>query len=443
MAAPPEYTRGSLTLSDLLTNDLREAADEVHAAIAAMRAASSGGTSNEFATAHARFQSAMIRASELRAMRDAARANEGQYNTMTSIADIRSMKDAGITAQAKLLEQHAPGKNLDGQWPSLAAWLSDITPAAFRRGTPKAALELGTDSEGGYLSPYEHYGQIMRLAVEQSIVRRFATVLPATSDALSIPRIEETTRSGGAVFGGMTATWTPEASTIAEADPVFGEIPMTIKKLALRTIFSSELMNDSKPALAVLLPRLFADAVSFAEDAAFLYGAGGSEPYGVLHSTNPALISVSRAGGNAIVWADVLKMWARLLPASRNRAVWIASHETIPELYDLVAGSGQHPVFVQTASETAPPSLLGRPLFFSEHAGQLGAAGDLNLVDLSYYVIADRQSLSVKVSEHERFSTDQHVIRGIVRVDGRPWVQSALTPANGGDTVSPYVRLAA
>jgi hypothetical protein len=33
--------------------------------------------------------------------------------------------------------------------------------------------------------------------------------------------------------------------------------------------------------------------------------------------------------------------------------------------------------------------------------------------------------------------------RVIERVDGRPWLQSAITPQNNGATLSPFVKLAA
>jgi hypothetical protein len=40
-----------------------------------------------------------------------------------------------------------------------------------------------------------------------------------------------------------------------------------------------------------------------------------------------------------------------------------------------------------------------------------------------------------------RFGNDQTAFRLIQRVDGRPWIQSAITPANGGSTLSPFVEL--
>jgi hypothetical protein len=47
----------------------------------------------------------------------------------------------------------------------------------------------------------------------------------------------------------------------------------------------------------------------------------------------------------------------------------------------------------------------------------------------------------VSASEHYKFGNDKTAYRIIERVDGRPWIQSAITPANSGSTLSPFVQL--
>ena len=88
-------------------------------------------------------------------------------------------------------------------------------------------------------------------------------------------------------------------------------------------------------------------------------------------------------------------------------------------------------------------SILGRPLIISEKAQALNTQGDINFIDFSHYLIGDRQAISMDASEHSRFMNDETELRIIERVDGRPWLQSAITPRNGTATLSPYVQLAA
>jgi HK97 family phage major capsid protein len=88
-------------------------------------------------------------------------------------------------------------------------------------------------------------------------------------------------------------------------------------------------------------------------------------------------------------------------------------------------------------------SIYGRPVFFTEKTPALGTTGDINFVDLSYYLIGDRQQVEVAASEHAFFQNDQTAYRIIERVDGRPWLQSALTPHNNSsNTLSFQVQLA-
>jgi hypothetical protein len=49
--------------------------------------------------------------------------------------------------------------------------------------------------------------------------------------------------------------------------------------------------------------------------------------------------------------------------------------------------------------------------------------------------------MSAMSSPHFKFSQDLTAYRIIQRVDGRPWLQSAITPQNNSATLSPFVQL--
>jgi HK97 family phage major capsid protein len=88
-------------------------------------------------------------------------------------------------------------------------------------------------------------------------------------------------------------------------------------------------------------------------------------------------------------------------------------------------------------------TILGRPVIFTEKTPALTTTGDINFVDLSYYLIGDRQIMQASSSPHFKFSTDKTAFKFIERVDGRPWLQSAITPKNNSSsTLSPFVQLA-
>jgi HK97 family phage major capsid protein len=63
------------------------------------------------------------------------------------------------------------------------------------------------------------------------------------------------------------------------------------------------------------------------------------------------------------------------------------------------------------------------------------------LCDFGYYLIGDRQQIRVEESSHFKFQTDQTVWRAVCRVDGKPWLDSPITPRAGGNELSPFVGI--
>jgi len=88
-------------------------------------------------------------------------------------------------------------------------------------------------------------------------------------------------------------------------------------------------------------------------------------------------------------------------------------------------------------------TILGNRLIISEKLGALGDQGDLAFVDPKYYLIGDRQTMTLDTSQHYLFGSDQTAVRITERVDGKPWISSAITPQTGSTTLSPFVELAA
>ena len=86
-------------------------------------------------------------------------------------------------------------------------------------------------------------------------------------------------------------------------------------------------------------------------------------------------------------------------------------------------------------------TLLTRPLIFSEKMDPLGSQGDLLLADFSQYSVGIRKEMRLESSVHVAFQTDEIAHRCIVRVDGQPLWDEALTLEDGSTTVSPFIVL--
>jgi HK97 family phage major capsid protein len=301
---------------------------------------------------------------------------------------------------------------------------------------------------GGFLIPEIMRSELLQLALEKSIVRSRATVIPMSTLRVPIPTVDDTSHVTS-LFGGVVFYWTEEAASLTESAATFGKVVLDAKKLTGFFKVPAELLDDA-PAFAGWFDERVPMGFAWAEDVAFINETGDGTPLGFVNC--PASVQVTKESGQTtgtIVWENIVKMYSRMLPTSLPNAVWIASIDTFPQLATMAlsVGTGGGPVWIggwsQPGSDQPPMTILGRPVIFTEKTPALSTTGDLNFVDLSYYLIGDRQQVRVDSSEHFLFQNNQVAYRIISRVDGRPWLQSALTPHNGSSsTLSPFVQIA-
>jgi HK97 family phage major capsid protein len=365
----------------------------------------------------------------------------------------RAVRDAGGLKRLPVAEYNgeAVGASEDGKWKSRGEFFQKVWEAGNNFGTDPRLLHTRNLGEnfgdtGGFLVPEEFRPDLMEIPLEQSVIRPRAFTMPMGSNTLRIPTIRDTSHASN-IFGGVSASWGSEGEDVSSStnQPAFGQVVLDAKKLTGYTVISNELVQDSALAIETLLTRMFGQAISYQEDLAFIGGTGAGQPQGILNSE--CLITVAKETGQSattILKENLDKMYSRMLPSSIGNAVWLAHNDTFPQLASLsqAVGTGGGPVWVSNMVGGPPNSIYGRPLIFTEKAQTLGTKGDLMLVDLSYYIIGDRQALTTSASPHVRFTTQETVFMFSERLDGRMWLDSALTPRNGSNTVSPAVALA-
>jgi len=367
-----------------------------------------------------------------------------------AVADVLSRSGAKRLPVAEYNED-ALGASEDGKWKSKGEFFQKVFEAGNGFGIDSRLMHTRNLGEnfgdtGGFLVPEEFRPDLMQIPLEQSVIRPRAFTMPMGSNVLRIPSIKDTSHASN-LFGGVSASWGSEGEDISSStnQPAFGQVVLDAKKLTGYTVISNELVQDSAIAIETLLSRLFGQAISYFEDVAFISGTGAGQPQGILNSE--CLISVAKETGQAattIVKENLDKMYSRMLPSSLGNSVWLAHNDTFPQLASLsqAVGTGGGPVWVSNVAGGPPNSIYGRPIIFTEKCKTLGTVGDLMLVDLSYYLIGDRQALTTSASPHVRFTTQETVFLFSERLDGRMWLDSALTPRNGSNTVSPAVALA-
>lgn len=368
-------------------------------------------------------------------------------------ATVKDVKTARATGAA--YSNQAPGAVLDNDYKSLYDFFDTIgkhqdprEPAiAQKREKIKNAMSSTDPGAGGFLIPEEFRAELLRVAMESAIVRPRARVIPMASLRVAMPTIDITSNVAN-VFGGVVGYWTEEGAALVQSQPAFSRVQLEAKKLTAYTEFPNELRQDSAITIEALLNEIYPEAITWFEDIAFLQGSGAGEPLGVFNLNNGNIVTQAKESGqgtNTILWENLVGMFARMLPASLSKAVWVASIDTFPQLATMAlsVGTGGSAIWLNNGVEGPPVTILGRPVIFTEKTSTLGGQGDISFVDFSQYLIGDRMAMSAEMSEDYRFGNDLAAYRIIERVDGRPWMAAPVTPRNGGPQLSPTVQLAA
>jgi HK97 family phage major capsid protein len=324
------------------------------------------------------------------------------------------------------------------------AYLEKEYGSQFNDYTTKAALAELSGVTGGYVVPPEFYQGIMDLAAEDTFFRQRAFVQPMGSASLMFPYLDITTVQSSGVspfFGGVQMYWTEEAQTRTETEPQFKMMELKAHELSGYAVSSNVLLQDAAFGLERYLMKLFAKAIGWFEEYAFLQGNGVGKPMGILNSA--AAIKVSRNASNNFKFVDAAKMLSYLLPSSQKRSIWTMHPYVLQVLVQMEDASGRI-IWVPNnggLQDKVPGTLFGLPVITTEKVPALGTTGDVMLIDPALYVVGDRMSLEIAASEHVNFLKNQMTWRVVERVDGQPWLEKPITLQDSASTVSPFIIL--
>lgn len=393
-----------------------------------------------------------IKVETQRILADYLRENE-------NVEGLQALKRGGVEAVTKSASAHFAPKAMGAKFKAeeygetLAQFLIDISPKAYmtqelvdkRQALKNAAASSGEPASGGFLVPEAFRAELLSLSLEASVVRPRARIVPMETSRVIYPYIDDTSHATN-VFGGVQGYWTPESGQMTDVAATFGRLALEAWKLTAFANVPNELIADSAVSFESFIRSTFPQALAYFADVAFLSGSGAGQPLGILTAGNGARVSVAKETNqpaDTIVWENIVKMYSRMLPQSLASAVWVVSPDVFPELATMAlsVGTGGGPVWLSNGVGGPPATILGRPVIISEKVENLGDQGDINFIDFNYYLVGDRQAMTVASSEHFRFQNGETSFKFVERLDGRPWLQSALTPRNGGPTLSPFVTL--
>ncbi len=277
-------------------------------------------------------------------------------------------------------------------------------------------LQIGTDSEGGYLVPDEFEHTLVQALEEENIFRQMAKIIQTSSGDRKIPVV--------ATKG--TASWIDEEGAFTESDDAFGQVSIGAYKLGTLIKVSEELLNDSVFDLESYISTEFARRIGAKEEEAFFTGNGTGKPLGILATTGGAETGVTSAAATAVTADELIDLFYSLKAPYRKNAIWVLNDSTVKAIRKLKDQNGQY-LWQPSMVAGTPDTILGRPVKTSAYMPTL-AAGNKSIAfgDFGYYWIADRQGRSFKRLNELYAANGQVGFLASQRVDGKLILPEAI-----------------
>lgn len=334
------------------------------------------------------------------------------------------------------------------------------TPTAYKQyeaNTWKIVAATGLNqqvgSEGGILVQTDFIAGLLTPLHTTGPFSSQAKNIPVSADAngVVLNAVDETSRATGSRWGGVQGYRLAEAGSLTPTMPKFRRMELRLKKYGVLAYSTDELLKNTA-ALESVINQAAGEEISFMANDDILSGAGTAGPLGALvagGATKVAIQVAIEAGQNltnAVVNANLNKMWQRLLPRYRANAAWYINSELEPFLDVLTIPAGVAAIEPRYVSY-GPDGIMrikGKPVVVTEFNAAPGTVGDILLASFADdYVTIDKGGVQYATSIHVQFLTDQQVFRFIYLYDGQPTINKPITPYKGSNTQSAYVTLAA
>jgi len=278
------------------------------------------------------------------------------------------------------------------------------------------ALQVGTDTEGGYLVPDEFERTLVQALEEQNIFRQLAKIITTSTGDRKIPVV--------ATKG--TASWVDEEGVIPESDDAFGQVSIGAFKLATMIKVSEELLNDNVFNLESYIATEFARRIGVKEEESFFIGDGTGKPTGIFNITGGAETGVTAASATVITLDEVMDLFYSLKSPYRKNATFMMNDATVKAIRKLKDNSGQY-IWQPSVTAGTPDTILNRPIVTSVYVPIIAAgAKSIAFGDFGYYWVADRQGRSFKRLNELFAATGQVGFMATERVDGKLILPEAI-----------------
>lgn len=253
----------------------------------------------------------------------------------------------------------------------------------------RKALNVTSDTQGGFLAPPEMSSEVIRDLIEYSPIRSFASVRSTSADSVIFPTRGDITN----------AQWVGEMEPHNESTITFGQKEVEVHELATFVDISNRLLQDA-PIAETEVRTALAEDFGKKEAEAFLWGTGVKMPEGVM--VNTAIPEVANGHAANLSTDALIRLMYSLPQAYRSRGAWAMNGTTLGILRTLKDTQGQY-IWQTSLQAGQPETILGRPVIEMVDLEDI-AANQHPIVygDFSAYRIVDRLSMSILVDPYSR-----------------------------------------
>lgn len=273
----------------------------------------------------------------------------------------------------------------------------------------RAALQVGTDSEGGFTVPDAFERQIIESMREFGVIGALATrIVTADNGQVTIP----------AVATNSTAAWTAEEAAFTQSEGTFGQVVLNAYKVGVISKISDELITDSAFDLLSWLAKDHGEALGLKTGEAYAVGAANAtdKPRGLFNKATTGVTSAVNTGFTA---DELIDLQHSVIAPYRASASWLMNDATVKIVRKFQDQDDQY-IWQPGLTAGSPDTLLGRPVLTDPSIDTVAATkkvvlfGDIEKA----YVIRDVEGVTVKVLNELYAANGQVGFRTSLRTDG-------------------------
>lgn len=300
---------------------------------------------------------------------------------------------------------------------------AEYIKAKFLGDSAKAkALSGAVAGEGGEFVPEYFSSEVIRLAPQYGVVRKYAKRVPMIGATQKAP-----------TAGSVTAYRVGHGAKATSSKPTTGNVTLTVEKVVAMIPVENELLKDANLGVVDLLTRLAAEGLTKKEDTWGLLGEGAGE--GIFQDTDVPYFTMG-SGMDTYAEAtfdDLLEVMNKMDESALANAKWVMSFSVFNALRKIKAAtSGEY--IMQPPSGGQPAMIWNIPVIFSSlmpKTSDVSQAGTkfLALANFDYMLLGDREQMSIEISRDATvtdtdgttpinlFEQDMSAVKIIERID--------------------------